>query len=637
MARDLYVRVIGDSRQYERTLQRSAAKTHNFNRELSRMGRGALSGSGAFKNLGRSLAFASGGFVAFESIGTFIRDSIDAARDAAVAQRSLAAQMKASGESFITNRQRIDQTAESYAKFGFQNDEVIASLTVLERGTGKINEAIRLQGLAADIARARNIELAQAATVVAKVFGGQETALRRAVPGLRKNAHGLDLIRLAQARLAGQAAAGATVSERFAATLHDTEEILGKALLPILNKYLGRLSDYLDQLNRSGKLAQDVNQLAGAIDTLAGAIGVLHDAEGKFETGRNFLQRQFGKLGGVLTGSAFSQLKGITKAYNNMVDAWQRALGRTKDGKITDQGMVRAGGGPDLGHAGATAEVAVKAVRHRLKDITATPWLSFELAVAESTKSTVDDLRILQSMIVVLTARLAHAKSLKDRTAILTTINQWRGEEQAITDAIKQSNEEAAKARKEAAKARRERLAAAKDARQFRQLGLGATGDPLTPGVALLKRRLAAIRKDLAGTALGRKDAGLLGRVSDILFGGNPSAAVRAKINDIFDTIRQALSQGQGDISKWAHVANRTLIDGLGLTPEQRRELSQRLATVGPGGTVPPRHTAAFAGQGGMVITNSTLHFHGVTDIGAMENQLTKRQAARHHNRRGAH
>jgi hypothetical protein len=257
----------------------SARRTHGesrkLGRELEHVTRGAISGSGAIHGFGRSLAFASGGFVAFEGATRFLSESIDAAREAAVAQRSLAAQMRAAGQSFDANRDRIEKVALSYGKFGFQNDEVIQSLTVLERGTGSINKAISLQGLTADIARAKNLGLASAAGVVAKVFGGQETALRRAVPGLEKNAHGWDLIRLAQAKMAGQAAANATVAERFAATLHDTEEIVGTALLPTLNKYLTSLSQWLDKMNRSGELQRDVEKASHA---LSEAIGVLKDA-----------------------------------------------------------------------------------------------------------------------------------------------------------------------------------------------------------------------------------------------------------------------------------------------------------------------------------------------------------------------
>ena len=155
---------------------------------------------------------------------------------------------------------------------------------MLERGTGNITKAISLQGVAADLARAKNIDLASAANVVAKVFGGQETALRRAVPGLDKNAHGLDLIREAQQKLAGQAKAGTTVAEQFHATLHDTEVIIGTALLPTLNKYLGELSDWLGKMNRSGRLQKDVNEVVkDATGILQGVLDVVKPSAEAFK------------------------------------------------------------------------------------------------------------------------------------------------------------------------------------------------------------------------------------------------------------------------------------------------------------------------------------------------------------------
>ena len=167
--------------------------------------------------------------------------------------------MKASGQSFTTSQAAIEKAGLSLEKFGYTSVDSAQALTVLERGTGNITEAIKLQGLAADLARAKNIGLSDAANVVAKVFGGQETALRRAVPGLEKHAHGLDLIAEAQQRLAGQAAASTTVAERFSATLHDTEIIVGNALLPAINKLLTSLGNWLNKMNESGKLQRDVN------------------------------------------------------------------------------------------------------------------------------------------------------------------------------------------------------------------------------------------------------------------------------------------------------------------------------------------------------------------------------------------
>jgi hypothetical protein len=284
MARKLIVEVLLDSAAYSRQVKKTQAETTALAADLKNIGRHTATAAVGFKGLGRSLALMTGGFVAFEGVSQFLGDSVKFAQDAAVSQRQLAAQMKTSGESFADSRKRIEEAGLSLSRFGFTSEDSAHALTVLDRGTRSISESIRLQGLAADIARAKNIDLAAAANVVAKVFGGQETALRRAVPGLSKTAHGMDLIRQAQQRLAGQAAAATTPSERFNATLHETERIVGTALLPTLNRYLTQLSVWLDKMNRSGQLQRDVNQaikqavplvddLAKAFTGLAGAIG----------------------------------------------------------------------------------------------------------------------------------------------------------------------------------------------------------------------------------------------------------------------------------------------------------------------------------------------------------------------------
>jgi len=273
LARKLVVELIADPRGYTAGLQTAAKQTKVFGAEMDKATRGILSGSGALHGLGRSLAFASGGFLAFEGVSRFLEDSVSAARDAGVAQRSLAAQIKASGESFAANEGAIKTASLSLEKFGFTSEDSEKALTVLERGTGNITRAINLQGTAADLARAKNIDLASAANVLAKVFGGQETALRRAVPGLDKDAHGMDLVREAAARLAGQARAGTTETEKFHAILHNTEVIIGTALLPTLNKFLESLGKWLQKMNESGRLQKDVNE------TVRTATGLFKDAK----------------------------------------------------------------------------------------------------------------------------------------------------------------------------------------------------------------------------------------------------------------------------------------------------------------------------------------------------------------------
>ena len=202
----------------------------------------------------------TGGFVAFAGATEFLSASVDAARDAGVAQRQLAAQMKASGQSFtdVAGRDRQGRAVAGEVRVHDGGQRAGAD-GARARHRERITEAIKLQGARRRPRPREEHRALRRRERVAKVFGGQETALRRAVPGLEKHAHGLDLIAEAQQRLAGQAAAGTTVAERFSATLHDTEMIVGNALLPTINKLLTSLGNWLTKMNESGKLQRDVN------------------------------------------------------------------------------------------------------------------------------------------------------------------------------------------------------------------------------------------------------------------------------------------------------------------------------------------------------------------------------------------
>jgi hypothetical protein len=316
MARKLVVEIVGDASQLERTYKGAAAGTKAFSREVESAGRGALVATVGFRGLGRAIAYAGGSFLAFESVGAFLRSSIDAAQEAQVGQRALAAQMRASGEAFKENQARIDQAEGSLARYGFTSEDSAKALTVLDRATGSITRSMGLQLFVANLARAKNLDLASAANIVAKVFGGQETALRRAVPGLEKHAHGLELIAEAEQKVSGQARAATTPSERFRATLHDTEVIVGTALLPVFNKYLGQLSVWLDKMNRSGKLQKDVNETVKAAVPLFNAVG---QAAG-------LAAKAVGKYGDALSGlrhtssSGNPALRGIADVARVLID-----------------------------------------------------------------------------------------------------------------------------------------------------------------------------------------------------------------------------------------------------------------------------------------------------------------------------
>jgi len=258
---------LGVSAREHEHLSRS---TSGAERDLGRATRGALAGTGVFHTLGRSIAFASGGFLAFAGAGEFITKSISAARDAAVTQRQLGTQLRASGTSFDQWGGRIEQADLKLSHIsGFTSDQLESSLTMLVRSTGNVNTALSLNSLAADVARGRHIGLTQAAVALGKAYTGNASALKRLGIEVPKGLSGMDALNIVSQKFAGQARAGATASQRFGAELHNSQIIIGTALLPTLNHYLAKGSDWLSQMNRSGKLQRDVT---GATHTLAAAI-----------------------------------------------------------------------------------------------------------------------------------------------------------------------------------------------------------------------------------------------------------------------------------------------------------------------------------------------------------------------------
>jgi hypothetical protein len=272
--RNLVVKIIGDSSSLQRSFSTATRSTKQFSNEVSRAERGALAGSGIFKSLGRSLAFASGGFLAFGGAAAFIRKSVDAANEARVANAQLATQLKNNGESLAQYRGQIDRTVDRLSALaGINNDELKQGLTTILRTTPNVSKALRDLGTAADLARARHISLAQAAIIIAKTEAGNTTLLRRQGFQIAKNATAEQALAFVRQKIAGQGRAGTTEQERFGAVLHNTEEIIGTALLPTINKYLASLSVWLEKMNESGKLQKDVSTIAKDFAAVMSGLG----------------------------------------------------------------------------------------------------------------------------------------------------------------------------------------------------------------------------------------------------------------------------------------------------------------------------------------------------------------------------
>jgi hypothetical protein len=211
---------------------------------------------------------------------------------------------------------------------------------------------------------------------------------------------------------------------------------------------------------------------------------------------------------------------------------------------------------------------------------------AFAVERATATKTLTDDLAALNAYNALLQRRIAGGH----KTLALER-EQFQVQQQ-IADVLKQQ----AEARK-----------AQRDARQFKLLGFGPTGEDLVPGVKNLKRQLDSVRKTIEGSFLDtRKTRGLLGHIRQVLAGGlgSVSADVRSKIQQILADLKGQLKQSSVDVTRFQDTAR-------------------------------GQFTLAGAHPGGGLVINGGIHLHGVQDVKALENQLAKRAKQRGHARRG--
>ena len=309
---------------------------HAEARGLGRLERGALVGSGALRGLGRSAAFASTAFIGGAGFVYALRSSIKAAEDHQVVQKQLGAAVRAAGLQFGGYRKQIEETLRSLRLLsGFTEEDTAKSFTTLVRGTKNVAEALKLEALAANVARGRNIELSQATMIVIKAHIGMAGQLRRLGLDVDKHATALQLIAKLTQVYGGSVAAftktAAGSQARFTQAVYETKVAVGTALLPTVTKYLDAGTKWLDQSKNQARVTRDVKE---AVKVAGTAIHVL----------AQFIQ------------GATTVIKPLVGALGGMESALKLALSLTILSRL---GLLRLG----LRGVGAEAAVAAGGVR----------------------------------------------------------------------------------------------------------------------------------------------------------------------------------------------------------------------------------------------------------------------------------
>src|SRR5580765_4031266 len=262
---------------------------------------------------------ALGAAAGFALIGT---SAVKAALEGEKAHAQLVVAIKNAGQTEAEFGGKVDAASKKMADFGFENDNVelsVAKLTAVTKDTGK---SIELQGLAADLAAGRHIDLASATDILVKVEAGRYAAVGKLLGLSKEQVKGIhsehDAIKLLSGTYGGAAAAAAnTYAGKIAAlqakAANLTEE-LGNKLIPIIEKGVTGVLSSVDAFDTANKATDG---WLGKIALAGAAVPVAVFAYDKLAKGVKAVGDTFGRVGTGL-GNVAAKMRGAGAASEVM-------------------------------------------------------------------------------------------------------------------------------------------------------------------------------------------------------------------------------------------------------------------------------------------------------------------------------
>jgi cell wall-associated NlpC family hydrolase len=341
-----------DTAQFNRELGESQQRFHRatsgMDADLSKLGRGALAGSGIFQGLGRSIAFASGAFLGAAGFSAAIRAGYDELAQAAKVGAQTNAVLKSTGEIAGVTARHVDELAASLLKKTGVDDEVIKSgenllltFTNVRNVAGENNDVFdQATRLSLDLSVAMGRDLNESVLQVGKALQDPirgVTALRRVgvafteaqrvqIKHLVETNHTLDaqkiILQELQKEFGGSAeAAGKTLPGQInilRETVRNLEGDLLRGTLPAIEKLVHSLTGWLSQTRNQQRLQRDANQaIQAASDIIETMVPIVQGAVDAVGGLKNMMELLIGlKVAAVLGGwsGAISKLIGAEAA-----------------------------------------------------------------------------------------------------------------------------------------------------------------------------------------------------------------------------------------------------------------------------------------------------------------------------------
>lgn len=188
----------------------------------------------------------------------------DAAKAAALdeqATKRLEQSLQNIGGDFDAHLAKVNAAITAGQKLAYSDDDVRDTFQTLAAATGDVDEALRRQQVAMDLARGAGISLEQATRMVSKVNDESVQAFKRLGIVIKDGATEQEALAAVQAKFANQAATyaatGAGAWESFQIALSEVSEGIGASLLPVLGQLGGILNANLPTIQAAGQLLAD--------------------------------------------------------------------------------------------------------------------------------------------------------------------------------------------------------------------------------------------------------------------------------------------------------------------------------------------------------------------------------------------
>lgn len=628
-SRDLLVRILGDDRSLQQAFTRTERRTRQFESRTTKLSSGLTRAFGA-----AGIALGTAAF--FKGLG----DSIKAASDL---NEEVSKSRQIFGDASSAVEAWSEQTARS---IGVARVEALSATGTFGNlfqtvGLGQEPAADMSQSLvqlAADLASFNNADVSDVLSAIRSGLVGEAEPLRR---------YG---VLLSEVRV--QQAAMAATGKTNVKELTNQEKALARYNI-ILSDTVTAQGDFArtqDGLaNQSKILRAQLSDLSAELGekllpAVVGVTSAANDLFDAFESGggklKSAVDLQPSDLAGLeLARARIAAMKGEGDLLVQTLDQIIERLQKVQPLRPDARGGMLGVGAITASNAKVDAENADRAAKEALRNEERSrkrfagflKGLGLKLDRAGLTSSLDDDLAVLQEIERAIKKRIRAEGRTFELVSQLTDVQlqiasnverQQADAQSRQDDAVARAAEKQQKAlearqeRIEREAERRRRQVERRQEKQFEALSLTSEGDKRVPGVGALRKRLGNLRQSVEGTVLDtQKTDKQLDRIAKVLSGkfGKVGKEVREAILQMFNDISGALGEGDkkvGPLTKTSSLNSKKMLAGIGLSPEEIRELRGRLsnfnsAGMGNAGANNNRSTGGFTGGTGFVIENN--------------------------------